>query len=186
MFVAHPTAQYGQRLCVTVAPLIRGCLSSVFRLKGCGGRWGEGTFDPNRGSLNMGLPFVRIPIYRCRGYPHIAQIRKPFIYLLIARPTRNLTAFEKEFTDTGKFADDSYAIQRTLGISRAMVDQYTAGVVPCRPKRFCSEVFGSVGTAPDSSLPLSPSPLSLINFAPPRTTTLSCLVTSFFPQLHGN
>jgi hypothetical protein len=37
-------------------------LSSVLRLKGWGGRRGEGMFDPKRGSLNMGLPFVRGPI----------------------------------------------------------------------------------------------------------------------------
>jgi len=40
-----------------------------------------------------------------------------------------ISAFEKEFQEAGKFSDDSYAKLAALGIPKTMVDQYAAGVV---------------------------------------------------------
>src|SRR4051812_10751164 len=52
MFVAQPTAQYGQMLCVTVAPAMRGCLLSVLSLQGCGGGFSGGLSLPeDQGSV---------------------------------------------------------------------------------------------------------------------------------------
>lgn len=59
----------------------------------------------------------------------------------------DISKFEKEFSETGKFSDASYAELEAIGINRAMVDQYAQGV-QAHQAQTRQEIFSTVGGEP--------------------------------------